>query len=345
MSKKIDYRKAAPKTLEHIRILAVQRVQNGESPEVVSASLSLSRPSIYQWLAKYRNGGWKALEVIKGQGGGRPGKLKAKHLKFIYNAVTSGDPRQHKFKFALWTRDLVRQLIWNKFKIKLSKWSVGRLLHQLGLSPQKPLKKAYQKDPQKIDKWLKRQYPQIKSFAKKKNATIYFADEAGIRSDHQSGTTWGEVGVTPVVSSNGSRVSVNMISAVSAKGKMKFMIIPKRFSADVFIDFIKRLVDGATNPVILIVDGHPSHKAKKVKNFIKTIKDKFRMFFLPPYSPELNPDELLWNDLKSHDLGRRVANSKDELKEMAIKGLRRIQKQKGKVESYFQSSTTSYASL
>lgn len=324
-------------------MLAVKRVQKGESPEAVTASMGLSRPSIYNWLAKYRNGGWDALLVKKGQGGGRPGKLKAKHIQFIYKAITNGDPRQQSFPFALWTRELVRKLIWKKFKIKYSITSIGRLLKQLGLSAQKPLKKAYQKDPDKVKKWLRYQYPRIKAFAKKKNATIYFGDEAGVRSDHQSGTTWGEIGNTPIVESNGQRVSLNMISAISPKGEMRFMILKSRFSADVFIDFIKRLIEGSKNPVILIVDGHPAHKAKKVRAFIKSLGDKFRMFLLPPYSPELNPDELVWNDLKSHDLGRRVANNKDELKTMAAAGLRRIQKQKGKVQSYFRKKTTAYA--
>ncbi len=342
---KIDYRKVDPKTLEHTRILAVKRVQKGESPTAVASSLGVSAPSIFSWLAKYRNGGWDSLRVIKGQGGGRPGKLKAKHIQFIYKSVTGGDPRQYRFSFALWTRDLVKQLIWKKFKIKLSRWSVGRLMHQLGLSPQKPLKRAYQKDPVKVDRWLKKQFPQIKAFAKKNNATIYFGDEAGIRSDHQAGTTWGEIGITPIVDSNGARVSVNMISAITSTGKMKFMIIKKKFSADVFIEFIKKLIEDNKMPVILIVDGHPVHKSAKVKNFIKTIKDRFRMFLLPPYSPELNPDELVWNDLKNNDLGRKVATNKEDLKKLAISGLKRIQKQKGKVESYFKSKHTSYAAF
>ena len=339
---KTDHRKVDPKVLEHVRTVAVTRVGNGESPEKVTASMGLSRPVIYNWLAKYRNGGWHALRVKKGKGG-RPGKLKPRHIKFIFKTIAKGDPRQQSFPFALWTRDLVKKLIWRKFKIKLSVWSVGRLLHQLGLSPQKPLKKAYQKDPAKVERWLRYQYPRIKSFAREKKAKIYFGDEAGIRSDHQSGTTWGEVGTTPIVESNGSRVSLNMVSAISSKGEMKFMIEPGKFTADIFIKFIKKLIDGSKNPVILIVDGSTAHTAKKVKKFVKSIRDKFRLFFLPPYSPELNPDELLWNDLKSHDLGRRVANNKHELRSIAMAGLQRIQKQKGKVASYFQSKTTSYA--
>ncbi len=340
---KQDGRKLSKSARENLQKIAITRVQSGESPETVIASLGLSESTIYRWLARYRSGGWDALIDKKGKGGGRPGKLNAQQIKFIYQAVTSGDPRQQCFDFALWTRELIVQLIWNKFKIKLSRWSVGRLLAQLGLSCQKPIKRAYQRNPEKVERWLKRQYPQIKAFAKKKNATIYFADEAGIRSNHQSGTTWGKVGETPEVISNGNRVSLNMISAVSPKGHMKFMVIDGRFNAGVFIDFIKRLIAGATSPIILIVDGHPAHKAKKVKEFLKTIRDRFRMFFLPPYSPDLNPDELLWNDLKSNIIGRKVANSKNDLKSMTVSGLRRIQKKKGRVASYFKKESTSYA--
>ena len=338
-----DARKLDDKTLAHLRVLAVQRVQNGESPEVVIESQGFTRPRIYEWLAMYRAGGWDALKVGRGSGGGRPRKLSGRQIAAIYKAVTGGDPRQQQFEFALWTRELVRQLIWQKYKLKLSVWSVGRLLTQLGLSVQKPLKKAYQRDPEKIDRWLKRQYPRIKALARKNKATIYFGDEAGIRSDHQSGTTWGKIGETPIVESNGSRVSLNMISAVSSRGLLRFMIVDGRFTADVFIEFIKRLLIGAKHPIYLIVDGHRAHRAKKVKEFLKTVADKFRLYFLPPYCPDLNPDELVWNDLKSHDLGRRVANTKSELKSMTIGGLRRIQKNKQKVKSYFAAKTTRYA--
>ena len=237
----------------------------------------------------------------------------------------------------------ISELIWRKYRIKLSRWSVGRLLNQLGLSCQKPLKRAYQRDPEKVDRWLKKQFPQIKAFAKKKNATIYFADEAGLRSDHQSGTTWGKLGETPEVATNGNRVTLNMISAVSNSGHMKFMVIKGRFNAGVFIDFIKRLLSGGNKPIVLIVDGHPAHKAKKVQEFIKSIADKFRMFFLPPYSPDLNPDELVWNDLKTNIIGRKVASTKKDLETMATSGLRKIQKTNGRVASYFKKACVSYA--
>ena len=340
---KQDGRKLSKEALENLQKIAITRVQDGEHPEEVIQSLGLSIATVYRWLALYRAGGWNALKNSKGQGGGRPQKLSSKQIQWIYKAVTGGDPRQQSFDFALWTCKLVSQLIERQFKVKLSRWSVSRLLKQLGLSPQKPLKKAYQQDPEKVEKWLKKQFPQIKSAAKKHNATIYFGDEAGIRSDHQSGTTWGKVGETPTVESNGSRTSLNLISAVSTSGKMKFMVLDGGFNAGVFIDFIKRLLQGEKKRVILIVDGHPAHKAKKVRDFIKTVQDRFKLFFLPPYSPELNPDELVWNDLKSNVIGRKVANTKEELKTMARSGLRKIQKTKGRVESYFRKKSVAYA--
>lgn len=342
---KIDGRKITKDAREHTRKIAIQRVHSGECPEEVIASLGMSRSTIFDWLAKYRSGGWNALKDNKGKGGGRPKKLSGSQIEAVYKAVTSGDPRQQCFDFALWTRELVAQLIQKKFGIKLSKWSVGRLLSQLGLSPQKPLKKAYQKSPELVEKWLKKQYPQIKAQAKKHGATIYFADEASVRSDHQSGTTWGKVGETPTVVSNGSRYSVNMISAVSATGRMKFMIIESRFNTEVFIDFMKRLIKDHEGPVFLIVDGHSAHKSMKTQNFVKASEGKIRLYHLPPYSPELNPDELLWNDLKSNIIGRKVADSKQNLVQMVRTGLMRLQKLKGRIASYFQAKLTSYASL
>ena len=340
---KQDGRKLSKSARENLQKIAISRVQDGEHPETVIESLGLSASTIYRWLSKYRAGGWNGLKDQKGKGGGRPRKLSASQIKFVYKAVTGGDPRQQSFDFALWTRELVAQLIWREFRIKLSRWSAGRLMNQPRLSCQKPLKRAYQRDPEKVDRWLKKQYPQIKSFAKKNNATIYFADEAGIRSDHQSGTTWGKLGETPEVISNGNRFSLNMISAVSNSGHMKFMVINGRFNADVFIDFIKRLLAGSTKPIVLIVDGHPAHKAQKVQKFIKSVADKFRMFFLPPYSPDLNPDELVWNDLKTNIIGRKVAHSKKDLETMAISGLRKIQKTNGRVASYFKKESVAYA--
>jgi transposase len=340
--KNTDARKLDHKTLTELRIRAVTSVQNGESPEQVVKIMGLSRGTIYNWLSKYRHGGWHALDAKKR--GGRPPKLDGKAFKWIYDTVTNKNPLQFKFAFALWTCPMIAQLIKERYGIHLSRWSVGRLLNQLGLSAQKPLWRAYQQNPQAVEQWLKTEYPQIRRQAKKNKAEIYFADEAGIRSDYHSGTTWGVRGKTPIVSSTGARFSLNLISAVSSKGQMRFMVVKGRVGAAVFITFLKRLLYNATRPIFLIVDGHPVHKAKMVKEYLETLQGKLRLFFLPPYSPELNPDEYVWNELKNHALGKMSHNTLQQMKKAALSHMRYIQKTPSLVKSFFLAPSTVYAS-
>lgn len=339
--KKIDARKLSHKTLEEIRIRAVTQVQAGESPEAVIAALGMSRACIYEWLAAYRSGGWDALRAKTISG--RPKKITGRQLAWIYKAVAGGDPRQHCFEFALWTRPLIAVLIKKKFGIRLSVTSVGRLLKQLGLTCQKPIFKAYQQNADAVTRWLKKDFPRIKKMANRIGAKIFFGDEAGVRSDFHSGTTWAKKGETPVVKSTGQRFSVNMISAVSNRGDMRFMVCETGINAKVFIAFLKRLLHDIRAPIFLIVDGHPSHRAKIVKKFVQSTNGKLGLFYLPGYSPELNPDEFVWNELKSQIVGRQVSFSKAELKSKTIGGLRSIQKRPHHVRKYFQAEHTKYA--
>jgi transposase len=238
---------------------------------------------------------------------------------------------------------MIGQVIYSKFGVKLSKSSVCRLLAQLGLTPQRPVWRAYQQRPEEVQKWLQEDYPSIRRLAKQKKALIFFGDEAGVRSDHHAGTTWAVKGKTPVVSSTGARFGLNLISAVSSQGEFRFMTVKGRVGAPQFIEFIKRLLHNMTRMVFLIVDGHPVHKAKMVKRFAETVKDRFRLFLLPPYSPELNPDERVWNDLKNNAVGRQCITSPDQLKGAIISHLRLVQKSPDRVRAYFQSETTRYA--
>jgi transposase len=179
------------------------------------------------------------------------------------------------------------------------------LLNQLGLTPQRPVWRAYQQRPAEVQRWLDEEYPRIHRLAQKRKATIFFGDEAGVRSDHHAGTTWAIRGETPVVSSTGARFGLNLISAVSAQGELRFMTVNGRVGAKVFIEFLKRLLHNSERTIFLIVDGHPAHKAKIVARCVKSIKDRLHLFFLPPYSPELNPDELLNQDVNRNALRQR----------------------------------------
>ena len=201
--KTTDARKLDHKTLTELRTRGVASVQDGQSPEIVAQVLGINRVTIYGWLSRYRHGGWGALDAKKR--GGRTPKLDGLALQWIYQTVTDKNPLQLKFTFALWTAKMIGQLIYQRFGIKLSKASVCRLLNQMGLTPQRPVWRAYQQKPEEVQRWLQEEYPRIRRLARQKKALIFFGDEAGVRSDHHAGTTWAVKGKTPVVSSTGAR--------------------------------------------------------------------------------------------------------------------------------------------
>ena len=336
-----DARKLSYDKLTELRRRAVAAVQNGESPEDVARVMRVNRASVYGWLALYRGGGWDNLDAKKR--GGRKPKLDAKALRWIYQTVTLGNPNQLKMPFVLWSAKLLAAAIEKKFGIKLSKASVCRLLHQLGLSPQRPLWRAYQRDPQVVERWLKEDYPAIRAAARKAKGEVWFGDEAGVRSDAHSGTTWAPKGQTPIVSTTGARFGLNVISAVNRRGALRFMCVEGKVNADVFIEFLGRLVESAGHPVYLVVDGHPTHKAAKTRKFVESTKGRLKLFFLPGYSPDLNPDELVWNNLKSQGTGKRAITGPDQLKKLVLGHLRSMQKNADLVRSFYRTPSTEYA--
>ncbi len=339
---KTDARALDHAMLTELRRRGVAAVQLGEAPGLVAAALGVNLRTLFRWLAQYRRGGWGQLDARKR--GGRPPKLDGRALRWIYNTVTNKNPQQLKFPFALWTAAMVQALISERFKVPLSHSSVCRLLHQLGLSAQRPLWRAYQQDPNAVRRWLEADYPAIRRQARREGAQIFFADEAGVRSDFHSGTTWGRRGRTPVVSSTGARFGANLISAISAQGQLRFMLTKGRVTAAVFIEFLRRLLVNATAPIFLIVDGHPTHRAKSVARFVAEQHGRLALFHLPPYSPELNPDELVWNNLKNHGTGRRLITSPEQLRKTIVAHMRQLQKLPALVRSFFHAPTTCYAS-
>src|SRR5476649_2922349 len=318
-----DARKLSHDTLEEMRRRAVMSVQEGQSPEIVGQALGLNRTTIYDWLALYRRGGWDALKAKPLTG--RPPKLDGKKLRWIYTTVTQKNPMQLKFPFALWTREMVAALIRKRYGVSLAANSVGRLLAQLGITAQKPLHRALERDEALVQRWLKTEYPKIKKMAQNEGADIFFGDAAHMRSDHHAGRTWGKKGETPVVEATGARHGMSLISAVTARGHMRFMIKEKGgVNADVFIEFLKRLMVGATHPIFLIVDRGPAHRAKKTKAF--ALGGKLLLFFLPPYSPDRNPDELVWKHLKADTVGRMAVTSKEDFAKKVRRSMRSLQK-------------------
>jgi len=340
--RKHDARRLDHATLEAMRERAVRSVQEGESPEFVARVLGINRSTIYSWLAQYRRGGWGALKAQPLFG--RPPKLAGKKLQWVYDTVTQKSPLQLKFPFALWTREMVAAAIKDKFGISLSLVSVGRLLAQLGITCQRPLHRALERDESLVRQWLKQDYPRIRAQALRERAEIYFGDAAHMRSDQHSGRTWGKKGETPIVASTGARYRMSLISAVTARGHMRFMIKEKGgVNADVFITFLKRLMVGAKQKIFLIVDRGPAHIAKKTKAFVATLGGALRLFYLPPYSPDRNPDELVWKHLKADTVGRTSISTLTDFRSKVKSSMLSLQRNPEKIQSFFKKPSLKYA--
>jgi transposase len=238
----------------------------------------------------------------------------------------------------------VGELIERRYGVRLGLTALGNYLRRWGFSPQKPVRRAFEQDPEAVEAWTERIYPAIAAKAKREGALILWGDETGLRSDHAVGRSWSPKGKTPVIAGTGQRFGANVISALSNRGQLYFMVFSGRANADLFISFLRRLVNqmkGRT--VFVIVDGHPSHRAKKVKAFVAANENVLALYYLPPYSPELNPDELLNNDIKSNALGRRRPRDRDELIADTRSHLRRRQKQPHIVANFFNEKHVRYA--
>jgi transposase len=335
-----DGRKLDHHTLQVMRQQAVKAAREGQPAASIAATFGVNVRTVFGWLAKFAEGGQNAL--LAKPISGRPPKISADEMRWIAQAVRDNSPQQFKFEFGLWTLSLIGELIKREFNKSLSLASVSRVMKLLGFSAQKPLYQAWQQDAALVRQWEAETYPAIKAQARAEGAMIYFADEAGIRSDYHTGTTWAPVGQTPVVGVTGRRFSFNMISAVSPRGDFRFMIHEGNVTATTFKEFLTRLMVGATKPVFVIVDGHPIHKSKLVRDYVASLDGQLKLFFLPPYSPHLNPDEQVWAHVK-HQVSRRLVQNSDDMKKLALGALRRIQKLPELVKSFFLQPECQYA--
>jgi transposase len=302
----------------------------------------VSRQAIYGWMRRVGEGGIRAL---RSRPRGRPPvvSLKPYQAATTVRIICGGCPDQMRLPFALWTRDAVRRLLAQRFGVKVSVWTVGRYLAGWGLTPQKPLRRAFEQDPEKVRRWLKIEYPRIRARSRKERAQIHWGDEMGLRSDHQAGRSYDRRGRTPVVPGTGKRFRCNVISTVTNRGKLAFMIFEGRFTDRVFIAFLRRLLRHTRRRVFLIVDRHPVHRARRVQVWIKGRRGALRLFFLPPYSPDLNPDELLNQDVKTNALGRQRPRHRAQLIRTVSGYLRRTQRRPRVVRNYFRHEAVRYA--
>ena len=341
-TKKFDARQLDHGTLEAMRFRAIEASRAGMKPQALAVAYGVSTRTIFKWLSDFYKGGEQALRAKSIPG--RPPKLDGAQMRWLAQAVTDGTPQQHGFASGLWTLSLMRELILRQFGHKLALASVGRIMRLMGITVQKPLYRAWQQDAHKVKQWESEEFPAIKREARQTGATVYFADESGIRSDYHVGTTWAPVGQTPVVEATGRRFSLNMLSAVSAQGNFRFMLHDGTVTAPVFKTFLERLMVGADKPVFVVVDGHPVHKSALVRQYVESQQGRLQLFFLPPYSPQLNPDEQVWAHVK-RAVGQQLVETKEDMKRCALGALRRIQKLPKLVQSFFHQSECLYAAM
>ena len=339
---KRDGRTFDHQTLEAIRLMAVERVRDGEPASEVIAAYGFNRTTIYKWIqAALQPGvGIKALRSTRATG--RPRSLTPAQERRVFRWVNGRDPRQYGLDFGLWTRAVVAGLIQKKFGVKLGLTAVGELLAKLELTPQKPLQRAYQRDPQAIEKWQRETFPSIARRAKARGAEVLFWDESGFRADTVHGKTWGLRGHTPVVHRPGQRQSISAASAVNANGAFWFCTYEGGLNGELFVELLQRMMHRRKKPVHLVLDGLPAHKKAIVGKYVASTQGRLSLHFLPGYAPDLNPDELVWSHVKRTGPARRPLLKGEKLRDKIEEQLAKIQQLPRLVRSFFHAPSVAY---
>ena len=339
---KVDGRTVDHKALEQIRVLAVKRVvEEGESASAVMQSFGFSRTAIYPWLRKFEEGGWEALVERIAQG--PEPKLSEKQRQQVRRWILGKDPRQYGFDYGLWSRRIVQALLKQRMDLDLGLTAVGRRLASLDITPQKPLRRAYERDPAKVREWLEERYPKLKKRAKKRGAKIFFLDEAGFQSDPVLGRTYGLKGKTPVVETSGQRQRINVISAVNARGEFWATTYDGKLDAESFVAFLADFMKGQSGTIFLVVDGLAVHKSKLVEKYLAELGGRLELQPLPPYCPDLNPDEYVWSHMKNNGVSKKPLKRNESLRKRVEEDLRNIHKNAPLVRSFFGAKSVLYA--
>lgn len=316
------------------------RIEAGESVSAVMRSFGLCRTTGYKWLRDKAAGGESALDASRHPGA--PCKLSDSQKQRVRKWICGKDPRQFGIDFGLWTRAIIQSLIREKMGIRISLATVGKILSDLDITPQKPLQRAYQRDPKAVERWKAEEYPAIKMQAKREKAAIFFLDEAGFSTDDSNGRTWGEKGVTPVVTTDGRRQRVNAISAVSPEGGFWYQVYQGKLSADMFVEFLTDFCGSHKGILHLVIDSLPVHKSKLVQHFLEQNAKHLRLHYLPTYAPDLNPDEFVWHYMKARGTTKRPLKFGESLKVRVKSDLKAIKRDRELIKSLFAAESVAY---
>ncbi len=342
--KRDDARKLTTETQEQLRKQAIRLRKRGETYKEIGNIVGVHKNTIWKWWRRYQTEGAKGLKVQRrGRRQGAQRSLDISEESKIQKLICDHTPDQLKLTFALWTRQAVGELIRRELGVRMPIRTLGEYLRRWGFTPQKPLKRAYEQQPAAVQKWLKAGYVDIAQRAKREGAEIHWGDETGVRSDSQHGRSYAPKGRTPVIRLSAKRTSVNMISTVTNQGKVRFMIYKEKMHGKILIKFMKQLIKGCDRKVFLILDNLRVHHAKDVKEWLASHHKEIEVFYLPSYSPELNPDEYLNCDLKAGVHSRPPSRSQGHLIRKVKSHMRKLQKLSGRVRNYFRHPKIAYA--
>ena len=324
----------------------VAMVNAGHTPLQIAEALDLNRETVYRLRNELRKKGEKAFLTLKKRGSHKPKVLTKAQENAIQNAITDKHPEQLKLPFVLWTREAVACLIKKRYNKTIALSTVSNYLKQWGFTPQKPLYQAYQQQPEAVKEWLDTTYPAIEAEARDNKATIHWVDESGLQATHNAGKSYAPRGKRPVVRSPWAKIGINYIASVTNKGSLSFSIYTTTLTSEVFIAFLERLLKKEKGkPLVVIVDGHPAHKSRAVNDWLDKKKGVLKLVYLPAYSPELNPEEVLNSQVKATVFKSKRPSKKAEIIDLTNRKLKSLQKQPVKVLACFQSPTTRYAAL
>jgi len=341
---KTDARSLNAAAQEEKRRLAIQLRLEGRTFAAIGELLGVHWATVHGWWGKYQAGGLAALGARKR--GRRPGaqrRLTASQERTLQRLIADKTPDQLRMPFALWTRVAIGELIWRRYGQRLPVRTIGHYLERWGFTAQKPLKRAYEQRPEEIQRWLSREYPAIVRRARREGAEIHWGDETSLSTSDPRGRGFAPRGRTPVLAVVSHRKSVSFLSTVTNQGKLRFMVLPAPLTVPMFIRFMRQLVRDTDRKVFLIIDNLRVHKAVKVSEWIRLHRTEIELFYLPPYAPELNPDEYLNNDLKLGVAKRAPARTKPELTKAAKSHLRSLQHRPERVRNLFDHPKVSYA--
>lgn len=339
-----DARTLSPQTQFELRKQVIRLRKKGVTNKATAEIVGISETyASTLWQTYLRGGIDTIIPKVRGRRLGAKRRLTAEQETAVQKLLVDKTPDQLKLPFALWTRDAVRLAIYQRYRIDLPLRTISDYLKRWGFTPQKPVKRAYEQDPKKLAQWLETDYPEIAAHAKQEKAEIHWGDETGIQNDAYNAKGFSPKGKAPVIRLNAKKSSINMISAITNHGKVRFMLYREKMSSPVLIKFMSRLVKDTHRKVFLILDNLKVHHSKKVTAWLETNHENIEVFYLPPYSPEHNPDEYLNGDLKQRIRSGLPARSQIELIKKTHSFMKTVQKRPHHVKNYFKHPKAIYA--